>query len=40
MRADGVRCVAVATGPYRAEDLSEADAVVRSARELLPLLDR
>jgi phosphoglycolate phosphatase len=37
-RADGVRCVAVTTGPFGAEDLSDADAVVRSARELAAVL--
>jgi phosphoglycolate phosphatase len=37
-RADGVRCVAVATGPYSAADLAKADAVLRSARELLDVL--
>jgi phosphoglycolate phosphatase-like HAD superfamily hydrolase len=37
-RADGVRCVAVATGPFAAEALAEADVVVRSARELLRVL--
>ena len=37
-RADGCRCFAIATGPFRAEDLSEADEVVSSARELLALL--
>jgi phosphoglycolate phosphatase-like HAD superfamily hydrolase len=37
-RADGVRCLAVATGPYGVDELGDADAVVRSARELLPLL--
>ena len=36
--ADGVRCIAVATGPYRAADLSDADDVVGSARELAALL--
>jgi phosphoglycolate phosphatase-like HAD superfamily hydrolase len=36
--ADGVRCIAVATGPYRAADLSAADDVVGSARELAALL--
>jgi phosphoglycolate phosphatase-like HAD superfamily hydrolase len=30
-RADGVRAIAVATGPYRAEHLRDADAVVASA---------
>ncbi|MBV8430076.1 MAG: HAD family hydrolase [Solirubrobacterales bacterium] len=32
--ADGVRCFAVASGPYRPEDLTQADAVFRGAREL------
>jgi phosphoglycolate phosphatase len=34
-RADGVRCIAVATGPFKAEELAKADVVVRSAHELL-----
>jgi phosphoglycolate phosphatase len=33
-RADGVRVVALATGPFRAEELHEADAVASDAREL------
>jgi phosphoglycolate phosphatase len=37
-RADGVRCIAVATGPFGRADLAEADSVVRSARELGALL--
>ena len=37
-RADGVRCFAVTTGPFGAEELGEADAVVSSARELPALL--
>jgi phosphoglycolate phosphatase-like HAD superfamily hydrolase len=37
-RADDVRVIAIATGPYRAEDLAAADEVVRSARELPALL--
>jgi phosphoglycolate phosphatase-like HAD superfamily hydrolase len=37
-RADGLRCFAVATGPFRAEELGEADEVVATARELLALL--
>jgi phosphoglycolate phosphatase len=37
-RADGLRCVAVATGPYPAEELSDADAVARHARELPALV--
>jgi phosphoglycolate phosphatase-like HAD superfamily hydrolase len=38
-RADDVGCVAVATGPYRVDDLAGADAVARSASELAPLLE-
>ena len=34
-RADGVRCVAVAGGPYPPEALADADAVARDARGLL-----
>ncbi len=37
-RADGVRVFAVATGPYRPENLTDADAVARDARELGALL--
>ncbi|MEA2319771.1 MAG: phosphoglycolate phosphatase [Solirubrobacteraceae bacterium] len=37
-RADGVRCVAVATGPYSRGELGKADAVVRSAAELPSVL--
>jgi len=33
-RADGVRCVAVASGPYGADALTGADAVARDATEL------
>jgi phosphoglycolate phosphatase len=36
--ADGVRCFAVATGPFPAEELAQADAVVRDATELADLL--
>jgi len=36
--ADGVRCVAVATGPFAVADLREADAVARDASGLLGLL--
>jgi phosphoglycolate phosphatase-like HAD superfamily hydrolase len=32
--ADGLRCVAVATGPFGAEELSAADVVVSAASEL------
>ncbi|MEN3284687.1 MAG: phosphoglycolate phosphatase [Solirubrobacteraceae bacterium] len=37
-RADGVRCIAVATGPFGPDDLAKADVVVRSAHELLDAL--
>jgi phosphoglycolate phosphatase-like HAD superfamily hydrolase len=37
-RADGVRCLAVATGPYAVDELSDADGVAASATELRPLL--
>lgn len=39
-RADGVRCVAVATGLYGGPELRGADAVVRSAAELGPVLEQ
>jgi phosphoglycolate phosphatase len=38
-RADGVRVVAVATGPFAVEALADADAVVDDARALLPVLE-
>jgi phosphoglycolate phosphatase len=38
-RADGVRCLAVATGPFAAGALGEADAVAAGAAELGGLLD-
>jgi phosphoglycolate phosphatase-like HAD superfamily hydrolase len=34
-RADGVRCIAVATGPYGPAELADADVVLHSAHELL-----
>ena len=37
-RADGVRCFAVTTGPFGADELGGADAVMASARELPALL--
>jgi len=37
-RADGVRVVGVATGPFAAAQLSDADAVARDARELRDVL--
>jgi phosphoglycolate phosphatase len=37
-RADGVRCIAVTTGPYSAQDLRDADHVVADLRELLDVL--
>jgi phosphoglycolate phosphatase-like HAD superfamily hydrolase len=38
-RADGVRCVAVAGGPYRPSELTGADAVASDARSLLAAID-
>ena len=38
-RADDVRVVAVATGPFAVEALADADAVVDDARALLPVLE-
>ena len=38
-RADGVRCVAVTTGQYGADELSGADAVARDATELRDVLE-
>lgn len=38
-RADGVRCFAVATGPYGPAELARADAVATDASELAPLLE-
>ena len=37
-RADGVRCIAVATGPFTAAQLADADVVLESAHELLEVL--
>ncbi len=37
-RADGVRCVAVASGAYASEALTDADAVARDASELRRIL--
>jgi phosphoglycolate phosphatase-like HAD superfamily hydrolase len=37
-RADGLRVVAVGTGPFGVEALADADAVVDDARALLPVL--
>jgi phosphoglycolate phosphatase-like HAD superfamily hydrolase len=39
-RADGVRCVAVATGRYSVDQLLDADAVAADAYELQPVLAR
>jgi len=39
-RADGVRVVAVATGPHKADELSGADEVARDAHELGEILRR
>lgn len=38
-RADGVQCVAVATGPHTVDELSAADLVARDARELRAALE-
>ena len=38
-RADGVRVIAIATGPHPADELTAADAVARDAHELGELLD-
>jgi len=38
-RADEVRVIAVATGPFAVEELADADAVVDDARSLLPVLN-
>jgi phosphoglycolate phosphatase len=38
-RADGVRVLAVATGPYSVDELAGADAVVESASALPPVLE-
>ena len=38
-RADGVRCIAVATGQYGADELGDADAVAADSSELRDALD-
>jgi phosphoglycolate phosphatase len=38
-RADGVRVIAIATGPFAASDLADADAVASDVRRLAVLLD-
>jgi phosphoglycolate phosphatase-like HAD superfamily hydrolase len=38
--ADRLRCIAIATGPFRVDDLGDADAVASDARELSDLLAR
>jgi phosphoglycolate phosphatase len=38
-RADGLRCIGVASGPYGAEELSAADAVARDAVQLRGALE-
>jgi phosphoglycolate phosphatase len=37
-RADGLRCIAVATGPFTVAQLADADVVLESAHELLDVL--
>ena len=38
-RADGLRVVAVATGPFGVEELADADAVIDSAASVVPVLE-
>jgi phosphoglycolate phosphatase len=38
-RADGVRVIAVATGPFGVEQLADADAVIDSAAAVVPVLE-
>jgi phosphoglycolate phosphatase-like HAD superfamily hydrolase len=38
-RADGVRVIGIATGPFPVEALADADAVVDAASALLPVLE-
>jgi phosphoglycolate phosphatase len=38
-RADGVRCLAVATGPHGVHELADADGVAANADELRPLIE-
>jgi phosphoglycolate phosphatase len=37
-RADGLRCIAIATGPFSAAQLADADVVLDSAHDLLDVL--
>jgi phosphoglycolate phosphatase-like HAD superfamily hydrolase len=37
-RADGVRCIAIATGPFKASELRDADTVLETAHDLLEVL--
>lgn len=37
-RADGIRCIAVATGPFAVGDLSDADHVARDGHEIAEIL--
>lgn len=37
-RADGLRCIAVATGPFTVEELAEADFVARDGHEIATVL--
>jgi phosphoglycolate phosphatase-like HAD superfamily hydrolase len=39
-RADGVRCVAVATGPFAADELQGADAIASDAGSVREFLAR
>jgi phosphoglycolate phosphatase-like HAD superfamily hydrolase len=38
-RADGLRVVAVATGPFGVSELADADAVIDSAESVVPVLE-
>jgi phosphoglycolate phosphatase-like HAD superfamily hydrolase len=38
-RADGLRVVAVATGPFSVSELADADAVIDSAESVVPVLE-
>ena len=37
-RADGLRCLAVTSGPYRSADLMQADAIAETTEQLRELI--
>src|SRR5438093_1061987 len=39
-RTDDVRCLALPTGPYAADELGDADAIATDTTELLALIDQ